>query len=54
MAFELSNDSDWFEYDKDENHFFISIHNRIGLTEFGKTQVAESEFLELVKMLNKC
>ena len=49
IGFELSYNKDWFEYDEENEQFYISNNNIIGLTEFGKTQVTESEFLELVK-----
>ena len=51
IAFKFSANENRFEYNKEDEDFLITSGNVFGLTEFGKTQVTESEFLELVKIL---
>lgn len=52
VAFDLWGKEDWFLFNGKD--FLITPYNKKEITEFGKTKVTESEFLELVKMLNKC
>lgn len=48
VAFDLWGKEDWFLFNGKD--FLITPYNKKEITEFGKTQVTESEFLELVKI----
>jgi len=49
IAFELGISENWFEFTQDENEFLITVGNIVGETEFSKTEITESEFMELLK-----